>query len=195
MTRREVVHILKRLFRSARRRRSGGVHLRRHARERAEYLFHRESARAYVRLLLYRANARYGFSYNRVSIKDQRTRWGSCSEKGNLNFHYRILALPPHLAEYVVAHELCHLAELNHSPRFWDLLAQTIPHYKEARKELRAIRPRALHIGKTPRQNEVATQKAKISENHLTKIAQLKRKLFVAKTRETTFREMGSGMI
>ena len=84
-------------------------------------------------------NLFYGYQVNRVSIKNQRTRWGSCSKKGNINFNYRIALLPDRLADYLVVHELCHLGEFNHSQKFWDLVAKTIPDYRLRRKELRAI--------------------------------------------------------
>ena len=79
-------------------------------------------------------NHAYGFAYNRISIRDQKTRWGSCSRSGNLNFNYRIALLPPHLADYVIVHELCHLDELNHSKNFWTLMARVIPNPKELRR-------------------------------------------------------------
>ncbi len=82
-------------------------------------------------------NAEYGYTYHRVSIRDQKTRWGSCSKKKNLNFNYRIIFLPEHMRDYIIVHELCHLKELNHSGKFWNLVAQTFPGYKEIVKELR----------------------------------------------------------
>ena len=85
-------------------------------------------------------NAHYNFQYNRIAIRDQRTRWGSCSSRKNLNFNYRIVFLPDHLAEYLVAHELCHLAQMNHGQQFWDLVGETIPDYKEMRAQLRKMR-------------------------------------------------------
>ena len=78
----------------------------------------------------------YGLTYNKITIRGQKTRWGSCSKKGNLSFNYKIALLPPRLADCLVVHELCHLAEFNHSKRFWALMARTIPDHKELRKAL-----------------------------------------------------------
>jgi len=104
---------------------------------RAEFLQYREQARTLVHERLKHFNAFYNFSYQRVAIKNQSTRWGSCSKQGNLNFNYKLALLPAHLADYVIVHELCHLKEMNHSPKFWALVEQTIPDYKKRRKELR----------------------------------------------------------
>lgn len=82
-------------------------------------------------------NLVYRLSWKRIAIRNQRTRWGSCSKRGNLNFNYKIALLPPYLADYIIVHELCHLAQMNHSKKFWDLVAQTIPDWKERRKEIR----------------------------------------------------------
>ena len=72
----------------------------------------------------------YGFSFTRISIKHMRTRWGSCSSQGNLNFHFRLLFLPPELRDYVVVHELCHLRHMNHSAKFWQQVAVIDPLYQ-----------------------------------------------------------------
>jgi hypothetical protein len=79
----------------------------------------------------------YSFKFNRINIKNQKTRWGSCSRKGNLNFNYKIAIIPERLSDYIIVHELCHLKEFNHSQKFWNLVAKTIPNYLEIRKELR----------------------------------------------------------
>ena len=109
---------------------------------RADYLQLRETARTLVEEKIVLFNALYRFKFNRISIRNQSTRWGSCSRKGNLNFNYRIAQLSEPLAEYIVVHELCHLVEFNHSVKFWELGGQTIPDHKERRKELRKMRLR-----------------------------------------------------
>jgi len=85
-------------------------------------------------------NAFYGFSYTKISIKSQKTRWGSCSSKGALSFNYKIALLQPELVDYLVVHELCHLGEMNHSPRFWKLVKRAVPEYARLRNNLRKIR-------------------------------------------------------
>jgi hypothetical protein len=82
-------------------------------------------------------NKIYDFDFNRVNIKNQKTRWGSCSKKGNLNFNYKIVLIPNKLADYIIVHELCHLKEFNHSRKFWNLVAKTLPDYLEIRNELK----------------------------------------------------------
>jgi len=87
--------------------------------------------------ILEKYNQVYNFTYRKVFIKNQRTRWGSCSIRKNLNLNYRIKFLPQPLKEYIVVHELCHLKEFNHSKRFWNLVKETVPEYKNIRKELK----------------------------------------------------------
>ena len=106
---------------------------------RSAYLKHREAARTLVKERLEYFNSMYGFTIGKIAIRDQRSRWGSCSRKGNLNFNYRIALLPPHLADYIVVHELCHLKEFNHSKQFWDLVARTVPDYLACRKALHSV--------------------------------------------------------
>lgn len=84
-------------------------------------------------------NQFYHFHYDTIRIKNQKTRWGSCSSNKNLNFNYRIALLPSELQNYLIVHELCHLKELNHSKRFWSLVAQQIPDYKDLHRKLRCV--------------------------------------------------------
>ncbi len=103
----------------------------------AELRQKRVEARELVERILQRILPTYGFAYATIRIKQQKTRWGSCSSRGNLNFNVRIIQLPKELAEYLVIHEVCHLRELNHSPRFWALVGRTCPGYRDARRALR----------------------------------------------------------
>ncbi len=104
---------------------------------RSHYLKHKEAARALVHSRLVHFNAHYNVPLRKVFIKNLKSRWGSCSSRGNLNFNYKILFLPPAVADYIVAHELCHLKHFNHSVEFWALVAETVPHYKQMRAQLR----------------------------------------------------------
>ena len=78
-----------------------------------------------------------GVTFGRVSVKDQKSLWGSCSRAGNLNFSWRLRLAPPEVLDYVVVHELAHRLEMNHSPRFWAHVARLCPDYKARRKWLR----------------------------------------------------------
>lgn len=78
-----------------------------------------------------------GVTYGRITIRNQRTRWGSCSSKGNLNFNCLLMLCPPEIRDYVVVHELCHRREMNHSPRFWAEVEKILPDYKEKQKWLK----------------------------------------------------------
>lgn len=78
-----------------------------------------------------------GVTVNKVTIKNQKTLWGSCSSKGNLNFNCLLMLCPEDVRDYIVVHELCHRKEMNHSPRFWALVEQVLPDYKERRKWLK----------------------------------------------------------
>lgn len=98
---------------------------------REEYLKYRDVAREQIQARLKYFNTQYHFSYGRVSVRNQSSRWGSCSSAGNLSFNYRMIFLPQPLFDYVIVHELCHLKELNHSSRFWNLVAQAIDNPKE----------------------------------------------------------------
>jgi predicted metal-dependent hydrolase len=78
-----------------------------------------------------------GVSYGRITIRNQRSRWGSCSGKGNLNFNCLLMLTPSHVIDYVVVHELCHRKEMNHSPAFWTKVERILPDYRKSRQWLR----------------------------------------------------------
>lgn len=80
---------------------------------------------------------RIGVNHGRITIRNQKTRWGSCSGKGNLNFNCLLMLTPEKVQDYVVIHELCHRREMNHSPRFWDEVAKIMPDYREQRAWLK----------------------------------------------------------
>lgn len=74
-----------------------------------------------------------GGTYERITIRDQKTRWGSCSSNGTLSFNWRLMLAPPRVLDYVVVHELCHLTYMNHSKDFWSKVEEVMPEYKEYR--------------------------------------------------------------
>lgn len=78
-----------------------------------------------------------GVTYGKITVRNQKTRWGSCSSKGNLNFNCLLMLAPPEVLDYVVVHELCHRKQMNHSKAFWLEVEKVIPDYKEARKWLK----------------------------------------------------------
>ncbi len=104
-----------------------------------EVRHYQTEARALIAKTVHQLNKHYSFHVGKITIRNQSSRWGSCSKKGNLNFNFRLLFLEEKLLHYVVVHELCHLKELNHSGRFWQLVTETIPDYKERRQALRKI--------------------------------------------------------
>lgn len=78
-----------------------------------------------------------GISYGRITIRRQKTRWGSCSQSGNLNFNCLLMLAPPGVVDYVVVHELCHRIEMNHSPRFWKLVGEVYTDYDRWKRWLK----------------------------------------------------------
>jgi predicted metal-dependent hydrolase len=127
--------ILKRLKISLSRPRNRLLH--RHSKK--EYLENKKAAFDLVNDRLKYFNGFYNFDFGKISIRNQRTRWGSCSRKGNLNFSYKIIFLPEKFSDYIIVHELCHIKEFNHSRRFWELVAKTVPDYKGIIRELRKL--------------------------------------------------------
>ena len=102
---------------------------------RREYLKYKSAAKILAENRITYYNKFYNFRINRVAIKNTKSRWGSCSKRGNLNFSYKIALLPKDLADYVIVHELCHLGEFNHSKGFWKLVSLTIPNYIELKNK------------------------------------------------------------
>jgi predicted metal-dependent hydrolase len=109
------------------------------AAQKKHYAAHKEAARTLCHERLAHFNQHYSLQYNRLSIKNTRSRWGSCSSKKNLNFNYRIVFLPAELQDYLIVHELCHLAQMNHGQHFWNLVAEQVPNYKQCVLQLRAV--------------------------------------------------------
>jgi predicted metal-dependent hydrolase len=106
-------------------------------REPALERWYRRAARGEIAPRLDRACEQAGLSYKRLTIRAQRTRWASCSRSGAMSFNWRLLLAPPEVLDYVVWHEVCHLQILDHSPRFWSLLARWCPDYRERAAWLR----------------------------------------------------------
>ncbi len=104
---------------------------------RALEVWFRRRAHTLIPDRLLAANQTFGFQYGRVTIKEQKSRWGSCSRAGNLNFNWRLLMAPLPVLDYVLIHELAHLQELNHAPAFWQLVASACPDYQIQRRWLR----------------------------------------------------------
>ena len=78
-----------------------------------------------------------GVDYGRISVRQQKTRWGSCSVRGNLNFNWKLALMPEEILDYVVVHELAHRVEMNHSPRFWAVVETVLPDWRERRRWLK----------------------------------------------------------
>jgi len=95
-----------------------------------EYIENKDKAYSFVLKKVNKICKKYGFTYNKINIKNQKTKWGSCSKKKNLNFNYKIIFLPEKTAEYIIVHELCHLKIFNHSQKFWNLVDSIMPGYK-----------------------------------------------------------------
>ena len=95
--------------------------------------WYREQARIEIERVLRRESKRLNVGYNGLQIRDQRSRWGSCSSRGVLSFNWRLVVAPPAILSYVVVHELCHIVRHDHSPVFWQLVELARPTYREER--------------------------------------------------------------
>lgn len=105
----------------------------------------RERARRELPARLLELAAKYGLSVSRVSVRNQQWRWGSCSRSGHICLNWRLVAMPDGVRDYVLIHELMHLKRMDHSPKFWKLVAGACPDFKAARTWLRQFSHGALH--------------------------------------------------
>jgi predicted metal-dependent hydrolase len=101
-------------------------------------LWLRHKARIYIPKRVQELSKKTGFNYKKVAIRSQKTRWGSCSANGRLSFNYRLIKFREKVVDYVIIHELCHLKELNHTKKFWDLVERFCPDYKGLKRELKS---------------------------------------------------------
>ena len=108
--------------------------------ERALECLYRREAREAFETVAEAFAGRMGVEYGRIEVRNQRTRWGSCSSNGTLSLNWRLIMGPPEVLEYVVVHELAHLEEPNHSPAFWTVVEEQVPEYAERRAWLRENR-------------------------------------------------------
>lgn len=109
--------------------------------------FYRRAAKEYLPKAVDRFALLIGKSPKQVRITSAKTRWGSCSAKDGINLSWRLMFAPPEVIDYVVVHELAHLVELNHSPRFWTIVASIIPDYKALRQALAELQETLLRQG------------------------------------------------
>jgi predicted metal-dependent hydrolase len=95
-------------------------------------------AKKYITSRTRQLSIRYGFNIGKVIIRGQKTRWGSCSARRNLSFNYKLMKYREEVIDYVIIHEMCHLKEMNHSKKFWALVAKICPDFKSLKKELKS---------------------------------------------------------
>ena len=103
--------------------------------------FHEFETNKYTALQLFKQeveffNSFYKYPYRKISVRNQKTLWGSCTRDGNLQFNYKLTLLPKRMRDYVIVHEICHLKEHNHGSKFWELVAKAIPDYKQIRRAM-----------------------------------------------------------
>lgn len=99
--------------------------------------YYMESARKIFKRKTAFYAGKMGVTYGRITIREQKTRWGSCTSEGNLNFNWRLIFAPENVLDYVVVHELAHRKEMNHSPAFYAVVASVMPEYKTYEKWLK----------------------------------------------------------
>jgi predicted metal-dependent hydrolase len=98
----------------------------------------RHKAKIYIPKRVRELSKLTGFNYSKITIRSQKTRWGSCSANGRLAFNYKLIKFREKVVNYVIIHELCHLKELNHSKKFWKLVERFCPDYKNLKRELKS---------------------------------------------------------
>ena len=104
--------------------------------------WYRREAAAHLAERVEHYASRLGVRPSRVAVRGQRSRWGSCSARGTVSLNWRLMMVPSALADYVVVHELCHLRHMDHSPRFWAMVGDVVPDYRERRRSLNALQGR-----------------------------------------------------
>jgi predicted metal-dependent hydrolase len=102
-----------------------------------EYAARRSEAKSIIERRVSELSLRHGFRYRKISVRNQQTRFGSCSRIGNLSFQYRIAFFPPEERDYIIIHELCHLRHFDHSPAFWAEVGAFVPDHERIRRRLR----------------------------------------------------------
>lgn len=106
---------------------------------REHFLIHKQQALDLMTERVEFWNQKYGFNYDEIRVKKLKSNWGSCSSRKVLTFNYKLIFLAPHVVDYIVVHELCHLREMNHSYRFWDLVELQIPNAKKLHGNIGAL--------------------------------------------------------
>jgi predicted metal-dependent hydrolase len=109
-----------------------------------------QSIKDLIKKILYQRcfvlSKKMGNNFNKLTLKDAKTRWGSCSAKGNLNFSWRLILAPSSVIDYLCAHEVAHLTEMHHGKKFWELVARYCPDYQEKRKWLKTYGTSLMHV-------------------------------------------------
>ena len=100
----------------------------------------KQKALEYIPIRTAKLAEQFGFNYKRITIRSQKSRWGSCSANGSLSFNSRLMKFDKDVIDYVLIHELCHLKEMNHSKKFWGLVGEIIPGYKKFVVRLRSLK-------------------------------------------------------